>query len=286
MNSLKSIFLAFSIGLITFSCEDIVEVDLNDSDVKLVIDGEINNVDSTSGVYVILSTNTPFYNNGATPRVVGATVTLYEDGVPVEVLTENSVFGLHRGNTIGKVSSLYHLRIEIPQGTAGLKGGVYETIPEQIKTPVPIDSIFIRYEEETLFNDEGYYSYFTTTDPIGIGDYYRWKNYLNGATGNDPFDIIIAEDRLIDGNTFNELRIHGYPLEVGDVFMAEQISITKDFFDFLSLLQIQLQQSGSTFAPLPTPIVGNCYNIADPNENVLGYFSAVAIESAQIVVTP
>ncbi len=283
--ALVPIFLVFSLTFF-ISCEEVIEVELQDSALKLVIDGEINNYDSIYPVQVTLSTTAPFYANGNSPRVSGATITLYEDSIPVEILSESPLFGYYRGATKGKVLSSYYLKIEVPNGKAGLEGGIYQTIPERINRPVPIDSIFTRYEEATLFTDEGYYAYFSTTDPVGVGDYYRWKNYNNGATGNDPFDIIIGEDRFIDGNTFEELSIHGYALEVGDIFMAEQISISKEFFEFLRLLQIQLQQSGSTFAPLPAPIVGNGYSVSKPNEDVLGYFSAVAIESASIVVTP
>ncbi len=270
--------LAFS------SCQDVVEVDLPNESTRLVIDGDIT--DQTRAK-VFLSTTAPYYKNGTVPPVSNAIVTLYENGSPIDILTEvDTIPGLYLSSMIGTMGRSYQLVIDIPVGEAGLTGGTYQTLSERINRVPPIDSIYTLYDEGSIFFDEGYYAYFQTTEPLGKGDYYRWKSYLNNGFQNDPFDLSVAEDRIVDGNTFDKFQILDEPVGVGDTIRIEQLSITKNAFDFYTLLINQIIRTGSTFDPPAAAIKGNGYKVGDNDETVLGLFTASGIVSAEIIVTP
>lgn len=284
MKNLRIYTIIVASTLFLSSCQDIVEVDLPNESTRLVIDGDITN---STQAKVLLTTTASFYNDGATPTVSNAVITMYENGTTPFPMTEvDSVPGLYISGKSGSLNSSYHLEIVIPEGEAGLTGGTYETIPERINRVPTIDSIFVKFQEASLFFDEGYYAFFKTTEPEGIGDFYRWKSYKNGVFQNEPFDLSIAEDRIVDGNTFERFEILDEPSEIGDVIRIEQLSITKNAFDYYALLVNQIIRTGSTFDPPAVAIKGNGFKVGDNDETVLGFFTASGMVSAEITVTP
>ena len=74
------------------SCQDVIELDVEDSAVKIVIDGRITN---SSPNYVEISTTAGYFDQGATNRVNNAAVVLYEDGDTVAILSPDSIPGLY-----------------------------------------------------------------------------------------------------------------------------------------------------------------------------------------------
>ena len=57
---------------------------------------------------------------------------------------------------------------------------------------------------------------------------------------------------------------------------VSQLNYTREAYQFWKRYQDQLNRTGSILDPLPAAIEGNIYNVANPNELALGYFSAAA----------
>ena len=76
------------------SCEDVVDISLNESEPKLVIDASLNWVKGTSGNHqeIYLSLTRPFFSDEPTP-VNGATVQISN--------TSGTVFGFSQNETLG-----------------------------------------------------------------------------------------------------------------------------------------------------------------------------------------
>jgi hypothetical protein len=45
------------------------------------------------------------------------------------------------------------------------------------------------------------------------------------------------------------------------------------------------ENMGSLYAPIPSRVIGNIYSVSNPNEPVIGYFSASSIESNRVSLT-
>lgn len=305
--SIFFVLLAMAFGL--QSCLDPVELDIPDSDPRLVVDGWIYD-DMTIPSQVKLSLTSPYFSNAEAPAVSGAIVRLYEDGELIETLqesaTENGIYPISNPGVLGKA---YHIEVRTPEGQD------YRSNPETISRISDITNIYYEYEEGDALTSEGYYVYIDTYEPAGKGDYYRWKYYVDGVYQNNRFDLAYAEDGLVDGNDIEEIDItdpivfttsefaefneSGLPVdkESGDllfddividqdsvVIRVEQSSISKEAFDFFAILNEQTAFIGSIFDPPPAPIRGNVFSMSDSDDYALGYFGASAVSSAEVIV--
>jgi len=118
------------------------------------------------------------------------------------------------------------------------------------------------------------------TDPQGKGNFYRWKIYIDGELLTDPQNLLLADDRIEDGNR-RSLELTFGILENFHV-RVEQMSLSEGAYDFLSLLKSQTLDLGEPFGVAPAPILGNIFNQNDPNQMVLGYFGASSVSSREI----
>ncbi len=119
-------------------------------------------------------------------------------------------------------------------------------------------------------------------DPPIVQNQYRWITYINGEAQNRPLQMRLGNDKLTDGDR-QLVDLGFYPLQAGDRVVVEQRSLSEPSFDYLSLLITQAQGLGNTFSPNPGLVVGNMYNVDDPNEVVLGNFGASAASTIQLI---
>lgn len=270
------IFLLFiAITLFLTSCQEVVELDLPDGDVQLVVDGMITNQPGEKRVR--LNTTANYFDNKETPKVTGALVLLYDATGVVDTLIEKEE-GIYVTDYVGKINSIYHLYIRTKAGEE------YESQPELLQFVPEIDSIYYEFKKETAFQDEGYYVKIDTYEPIGTGNYYRWKQYVNDTLQAEPFDLLFATDKFVDGNPIIGFEVSTTPLQKGDQFRIEQLSISEGLYDFLTQLSQQTAQVGSLFDSPPAALPGNIVNIANPKIKALGYFSASAVAEKSIAI--
>ena len=276
-NIMKNIiFLLSLLTLFITSCQDVVNLDLPDGDTLLVIDGWITNLEGEKQVKLSATAN--YFNSNQTPKISGATVILYNETGVVDTLQEKEA-GIYVTDHVGKVGSSYHIYIRTAQGEE------FESQPELLKPISSIDSIYYEFKEETAFQDEGYYVKIDTWEPAGAGDHYRWKQYVNNEYQNTPFDIIIASDQFVDGNPIIGIEVNFEPLEVGDTFRVEQLSISKSAYDFFLKLQQQTAFVGSLFDTPPAALRGNIIRLdKSAGPDALGYFGASAVATAEITI--
>ena len=76
---MKKIITILTILLVTFSCEDVIEVDLNNTDPRLVIDASINWFKGTSGnnQSIKLTLSAPYFDTQI-PPANGALVSVFD----------------------------------------------------------------------------------------------------------------------------------------------------------------------------------------------------------------
>lgn len=264
-------------ALSLFSCEDVIDLNIPSGDVRLVVDGWI--YDLAEPTQIKLTYSAPYFSSNSNPPATNTIVVLQSASGSNDTLNEVLPgSGVYETIKTGQIGETYNLYIKTPDGEE------YLSIPEELVRVPQIDSIFQEYREETLFDDAGYYIQINTKEPSGIGDYYRWKFYINDTLLNSPEDLNYADDEFVDGNDIIAFDVHFDPLIIGDKGRVEQLSISKNAYEFLALVQEQTLFVGSIFDFPASPINGNIYNKNKPNETALGFFGASSVAVAELVI--
>lgn len=284
--------LAFISAIVLLSaCQDVIELNTETYKTTLVIDGRITD---TLGTSVKLSTTANYFEQGETPSVNNATVTLYENNVPVAVLEKStSESGLFTSPFNGEVGNTYFLLIEVANDNAtGLGGTTWQTNTQMLHRTFAFDSLSIKYLDENttpLSINAGQFVLGYFTEPQGVGDFYRLRYWKNDSFITQSLDILT--DEFSDGVSFGTYPIPPYVVygaidEDKDSITIEVSSISEDYYDYLTLLREQIFQVSSPFSAPPALIQGNVYNANNPQEFGFGYFEASALSRSSIVFNP
>lgn len=285
-----SLFAAI-IGLA--SCQDVVELELEDSSKRIVIDGRITD---SSPNYVEVSTTAPYFDQGPTNRVSNCAVVLYEDGDTVAILVPDSIPGLYSTSFQGEIGKDYEISVEVFPGNATFEASVWKSSPETLKRVYTIDSLNIRQLDRNTVPQtfqEGFFALMYFQEIPGVGDNYRIRRWINDSLFTQ--EIFTFEDDFFDGRYVGGTGLFSIPAfniygpfdeEISETLRVEVSSISDDFSSFLDVLDEQVFQVGGPFDPPPQSIIGNIYNLENPSEYGLGYFYAGALSIKEITFSP
>ncbi|MFT7453166.1 MAG: hypothetical protein ACI9VN_003903 [Patescibacteria group bacterium] len=275
MNIKKSLLLLLTLFFLT-SCQDVIDLEVEGGEVQLVVDGWLTNQNGEK--QAILSTTANYFNSSIGPFVENAFVVLNNEQGPIDTFYEKSN-GLYVTDFVGEVGETYHIYIRTSSGEE------YKSNPELLRSVPLITAINSEFKEETTFDDEGYYMSIDTDEPLGVGDHYRWKQYVNDTYLNEPFDLLYASDEFVDGNPILNFEVTiNEPLELGDQYRIQQLSITEEAFEFITQLQTQTAFVGSLFDSPPAALSGNIVNLDSSGKKALGYFGASAVSEKEMVI--
>jgi hypothetical protein len=274
---MKKVLFYITLALLIISCEDVIDLDLPPSESLPVIEGRITDQPGLKRVW--LSRSIAYDSQDSFPRISGADIKLFENGVLVESMTENdTASGEYLFYHQATVGWSYHIEITTDDGD------LWVSNPEEMRRIPEIDTIYQRYETNNPFLEDGYYVYFGLTDPPGLGDSYQWKIAFNGEFLTGPFSLQLSDDRFVDGNSITEILINFEPLNPGDSARVEQYTLTPENYAYWNLVATQTQQVGSIFDPPPAPVIGNMRDANDPGKTVLGYFIVSGMRTADYVI--
>lgn len=248
-----------------YSCEKVIDVELNPADQRYVIEGQITN--QKKGALVVISQTTDFENPGIYPGVSGAIVTISDSQGNVYPLKETQQGFYQDSLLLGKPGMTYRLHVT-------LNGSDYTAtsiMPEGVK----IDSLFVKPDDSNLSNKERYLANVTYTDPASKTNFYRFVQFKNGVKEKT---IFIRNDERTDGNQVTApLR---YPADddndilPGDKIKVEMQCIDRAGYQYWYSLDRGALGDGSAASP------------ANPVSNMqggaLGYFSAHTSETREI----
>ena len=258
-----------SLALVWTGCEEKIDIDVNSSDPKLVVEGQLTDSDEIFLNYVRLSLSSNYFGAEDPVYISNAIIQLFEDDVLIDTL-DYIVDGYYYAGSPGfkaKVGSTYNIRIDYD-------GEVYEAGEPML--PVPdIDSLTFAYSEGSLFVDEGYYVYINTQEFPEPGDHYRFLYYTNGVL-QDARGFIVS-DEFVNGSYISYNFNNEYTHELGDTVMIRALSITEDAYRFYNDLDNQ-QETGNLFDTPSGNIRGNISNGA------YGYFEVSSVKADSIVI--
>lgn len=287
------IIALLSISFIFYSCEEVINPDLEQAAPVLVIDAWLNNAPGNQ--LIKLTRSQPYFENTLPSGVSGAIVNVTDQNGNVYIFaqTEPGVYTWTPvGNEVfGEVGLNYQLSVQI---------GTEQYLAEARMGRAPaIDSITFFLQEGGQFFDDQYQAEFWSTDPIEPNDAYWIKTFKNGKQLLKPSEIITAYDAgFSKGGNFNGVpfivpirrAINPFdeaddgtiksPYILGDSVYIELQSVTEAAFNFLNQVSIQTNRPGGFGELFATPLANVATNIRNANaagSKALGFFNVGAV---------
>ncbi|MDX2246916.1 MAG: DUF4249 domain-containing protein [Bacteroidia bacterium] len=297
------------------SCVEPFDPEITNYENALVVEGYV--AEGKTPARVILSRTFAFDQDTA-EYINGATVRMRDDqGNEYRLLSKGK--GIYESDTNavqGIPGRSYQLLIE----TADSKS--YESSWELMKKSGEIEAINPRFETFVTGFDtlNGMQVYLNTSGLDGNGRFYRWeleetwmfrvpypaRGYWNTTTQQPvfvepdsmhrtcykhlkPADILIA---TTEG--FSEDKLTDFPLiyvstqtdrlSLKYSLLIRQHTLSAEAYEYWRATKEINQELGTLFDPVPADITGNIRNIDDPDEPVIGYFSADGFTQKRIFI--
>ncbi len=275
---MKNFIVLILVVVVFTACEKTVELDLKQSESKIVIEGLVTN--RLGYQYVRVTRTAGFYDNGPTPRVTNANVLVKDD------LGNEFIFNHNPGNQddsigyylpdqsfIGAVGRTYFLTVE-------MDGEIY-TAQDKLFSLSGIDSLNYRINAEEEVEPKDYKKFYEvllfSKEPPNEENYYFFKFYRNDSLKvYNENDIYFADDKLL-GEAIDGL---GSPVFYGvqDTARIEMYSLSREGFVYYFDLQLLLNNDGGLFSQPPSNSRTNLTNGA------FGFFQASAVDVKPIVI--
>ncbi len=282
---MKKVLYIIFVLILSSSCEEVVNVDLQESKERLVVNASLNwfrnypdNNFETGNNQIIYLTKTAGYYDEIDPASNAMVTVTNNQTNEVFNFVENGTQGAYECNNFKPVlNSSYTLLINY-------NGEEYSATETLIDAPV-IDNIV---QQRGGFFDDGqivvqvYY-----TDKANEENYY----YFDYTTSISNINTLsIASDKFTNGNqTYEQLSYASRDddddkeIEPGDVFDIEFFEINKSYHFYLDVLLDQVYNSG-LFDPIPAEVKGNIENLTEEQNYPYGYFRIAVGNKAKVII--
>ncbi|MEL7221136.1 MAG: DUF4249 domain-containing protein [Bacteroidota bacterium] len=262
-------FLIICLCLFSFSCEKVIELDLEDSDRQIVIEAQLQAGNNQFTVLVSQSSN--YFSNEAPVLISDAKVVLYDNSnssINLPLLKA----GEYGGEINAEAGMTYSLEVE-------LDGQVYQantTVP----TPVLLNTLDTTFLEATAFFDEGYQVVSRFEDDPLTENYYRVLHAIDEVWQKDGTDLQVTNDRFFNGSENARLPVFNHIFSSGEIITVTLQHLDKVSFEYFNSLANIVGDgqgpNGGTAAPGNPP--------SNWSGDALGYFGAVAGDTRSILL--
>ena len=263
----------FSLFLVLFfaSCEDVVTLDLETGETRLVVDAEFIWQKGTNGneQTIKISKTAPYYNN-TTPKVSGAQVRIENTNGDVFTFNETEA-GLYVCTDFVPVIGMDYTLYVTAEGQSF-------TAVEKLTSVTPIDRV-----EQEMVPDFGGEDVIEVTyyykDPADAVNYYL-TDYKTESLIFPEYEL--TDDELFNGNEINTRFSNEDKLKSGHTIEITHRGISKNFYNYMNLL-LEVY-GGSPFSIPPGNIRGNIINTNDANNYAFGYFRLCEADKVDYLV--
>ena len=249
------------------SCEKEIELDLNSSNSKYVIEGEIPQNELAT---VKITKTVNFSDSNNFPAVKGATVTITDEIGTTEQLIETST-GVYKTQKLkGLEGKTFTLRVKAEGNTFTAKS----TMPKAVKL-IGLKTSLSTFAPPGEASSDNYTIFPQFFDPIELGNNYRFIQTRNGELDKS---ILIANDNIGNGQSNSRpLFSQNFEIKLGDNITVEMRCIDGPVYDYFFSLN-SIQGNGPGGGTTPTNPVSNI------SGGALGYFSAFTVQKVSAVV--
>jgi hypothetical protein len=267
LNRHKSILssLSFLIIFVFFSCERVIDVDLNEANPQIVIEGNLSY--NQGELEVQISKTGSYFSTTPVEKVGNATVYL-ENSAGTRFEAEAFGDGIYKiENYPLQHGKEYRLFIESEGQNYEAKSTLYPS--------VKIDSLGFEYQPDVRFFEGGYRLLLYFSDPPDEGNYYRIKVHKNGELFNDVDDLIVFDDSGLNGKGI-QVTLRRQLFDMGDTASVQLMSIDENAFHYFTTFREMANTNPGS--PAPANPISNFSNGA------LGYFSAWSFDKQSIMI--
>ncbi|NBC58950.1 MAG: DUF4249 family protein [Bacteroidetes bacterium] len=268
---MKKCYVLLLLTIVTLGCEDVINVDLNEAEERLVIEASLFKQKGFSGnnqQIRITKTRGFFEDSLTTIEDAVVTVTKEDNGQVFEFSHDSAGFyKVSDFNT--ELMKKYRLKVEVD-------GEIY-TAEETFIPVAEIDSVTQRSDAGFGGDEIELKAYYT--DPAGEENFYLFSfvvNFVQFPTTE------IFDDEFFDGNTIFAL-YQEEELEPGNEVIIQNFGMSKQFYEYMFILLSQTGDAGGPFQTQPATVRGNIINETNPDHYPFGYFSLS--ESDQLIYT-
>ena len=270
---MKKLIYIFSLPIL-LACEDDIQLDVAQADQKIIIQAQVTNRPDYQ--FVKISKTVGFYDNGISPGVNNAVVSVEDDlgtSWSFSESTDDEGVYLPDVNFVGEVGRTYTLSVEV-------EGKQYSST-EELMPITPVDSLTSVVNPERMEeygpNADVYDVLLYTVEPQDQENFYLFKFYSNGNVLNDDGEDITVTDDVAVGEAIDGLELPEHH-SLGDSVSIEMFSLTKTSFIYWNDVASLIFSDGGIFSPLP----------ANPRSNIsggaLGVFQVSGVSVGYVIV--
>ena len=264
---LAGMFMAWLLS----GCQQVVSVDLNTANPRVVVEGNIQDQPGPYSVYLSI-TGSYFDTTLVAPPITHAQVIITDDLGNSDTLKE-VVSGTYQSSKLtGVPGRTYSLSVKAD--------GKEYLATSSMPSKVFIDSLYA-VARHSVDGESGYDIYVVFKDPPELGNYYRINARSSALIPADSIDgrrYRLFTDKLTNGNEMTERIRAGKNVNPGDTITVELCSIDKASYDYFHTLSDILSSDRSPTSLSP----------ANPNSNIsgdaLGYFAAFTVDTKKIII--
>jgi biopolymer transport protein ExbD len=256
--------IAALLVLSTVSCQKVINVDLKETDKKLVIDAVLT--DHEGGCVVKLSQTKEFYDDNSFVGISGAQVTISSNGQLLSTLHETSQGVYIDSDLKGNYGKVYELSVV-------LNGKSYSAV-STMPYLVPFDSAYAK--TQSFFGNNYTFATVMLQDPVDTQNNYRCIQYVNGKRTKGNF---ILDDDYSDGKRFESTLYFDQndvdSIKSGDEIRIDLLGIDRPTYEYW--FSFEQSASGGQGSAAPANPVSNIKGDA------LGYFSVQNTQTKTII---
>lgn len=301
-----NIWLMVLVLLAAAGCKDPFEMELRSSDKSLlVVEGFLN---KGAGTTLRLSRTIKLSDKTQLKPELRAQLTVEGKDNSLASFAEKGN-GTYEANLVNlEVGKEYRLRIRTTDGKEYLSDYV------MVKNNPPIDSVSWRQE------DGGVRVYVSTHNPGNDSRYYRWDytetweihSYYTAfyklATATTVVErdrttedvsvcwksgssstILLGSSAQLSADVIKESPLFHVPRadeKLGHRYsvLVKQYTLSKEAYEYFQLMKQNTESLGSIFDPQPSEIRGNIHSVSDPEEQVIGFVTASAVQEKRLFI--
>jgi hypothetical protein len=264
---MKNILALICLIFLLVSCEDVIEIDLDTIEPKLVIEGCLNDMDLPCTIK--LSKTGDYFSPGIYPTVSDAEITITDEH-GFRTVFEETEPGTYTSNL---TKALENTSYSLSVSAEGQNYHAEATVPQKVY----IDSLSYDLPPMLFEFEEGFMVKCYLQDPPETRNYYRMKAYKKGDTQAAKDGKFVFNDDFMNGN----MMIVDWEFEAFlplDTVVVELQTLDKSTYDYYYTM---FSLAGGMFSS-PNP--------ANPETNLsndaLGYFGAYTMSRDTIVILP
>ena len=277
MRYIRIIILGIIVVTSFSSCEEVINIEVEQAPSQLVIDGLVTDEDTIHVVHISLSAG---FDGTVPVEVKNAIVEVSDNLGNVYNYTHNpegydSLAGYYYSDQkyVGVENGIYQLDVTV--------GNESFTAVDTLRGVTAIDSLSIRIDEQAVNDSENdgkiYQVLLYGQEPQETIDFYYFKFYRDSLLEVDN-NIYVFDDKVLGSS------LDGLPSPIlfreGELAGVEIYGITRVQFVYLSDLANILNNDGGMFSPPP----------ANPRSNIsggaLGFFQVSGLNRASILIEP